>query len=312
MQDHNRFWLGPSRFDVSGGHNIRIATYNLKNLFLCGEGPIKPEAEVRPLARMLMQVAADLWVLQEVGSLASLQRLNARLARPYPYCAVLPGNSDRSIHLGVLARGAVSVTSHRHAPLRNTQGQLLLDHATASLSAEWMPLSWSRDLLRIDARIASRWLAVFGVHLKSRKQRVAQEHAADEVRAAECRLLVQHIDAFQRKYPDRLVILAGDFNDVLASPALAALQALQLYDPLGACLARRGGNPSTYWPKRRARIDHLLVCQRTRALVVDSSPHIHAHRMAQTASDHYPVSLDLALETDGWADHSGSSSEAGE
>ena len=67
------------------------------NLFLAGEGPTKPGKSLRPLARMIDQVAADVMLVQEVGSTASLQLLNQRLAKPYEYCAAVVGNSNRRI-----------------------------------------------------------------------------------------------------------------------------------------------------------------------------------------------------------------------
>ena len=46
---------------------LKLATYNLKDLFLNGEGPAKSGKALRPLARMIDQIDADLIALQEVG-----------------------------------------------------------------------------------------------------------------------------------------------------------------------------------------------------------------------------------------------------
>lgn len=280
---------------LCGVATVLIATYNVKNLFLCGEGAAKPSAELRPLLRMLAQVNADLVVLQEIGSLASLQALNAQLAHPYAQVQLRPGNSDRSIHLGVLSRYPVELTSHRETRLYDEQGAVLQDFANAHAAAagHLTEQKFCRDLLRIDVHGLPVSLSVFAVHLKSRTNRPWRVLPADTLRAAECRALRDVMQAFMRSHPATLVALCGDFNDQLSSPALQPLTSLGLADPLGEMLQRSGRNPSTYWPKRRMRIDHILVNGPMLTHVVVDSPQIHANRMAQTASDHFPVSLAL-------------------
>ena len=276
---------------------VRIATYNLKNLFLAGEGPAKAAAEMRPLVRMLAQVDADVMVLQEVGSLASLTELNQRLAQPYAHSGLLPGNTDRSIHLAVLSRYPLRLVSHRHSVLLDEQQRPLQEYPSeqAALDGALAPLRFARDLLRIDVQGLAYPLSLFAVHLKSRTNRPWRALAADEVRAAESRMVSELVTRFRKDHPEALVFLCGDFNHRLTSDALAPIAALGLCDPLGALLKVSGRNPSTYWPKRRMRIDHILVCESGAARIVPDSAQIHANRMAQTASDHYPVSVELDL-----------------
>ena len=97
---------------------FRICTYNVENLFLADEGPLKPHKAVRPLLRMIEQVGADLVVLQEVGSKTSLELLNSWLPNPYEFVDLMEGNSNRSIHLGVLSRVPIELTSHRDLKLQ--------------------------------------------------------------------------------------------------------------------------------------------------------------------------------------------------
>jgi endonuclease/exonuclease/phosphatase family metal-dependent hydrolase len=278
---------------------LRIATYNLKNLFLDGEGPEKPNKEVRPLARMIDQVAADVLVVQEAGSATSLQRLNDRLARPYRHVEVLPGNSNRSIHLGVMSRLPVMLASHKDTVLRSVEGSML-DHfvdLSAAQASKATPLGFCRDLLRVGLRTETgAEVALFCVHLKSRTNQPWQKRSADEIRTAECRALHDVVLEHTRKHPEHIVCLLGDFNDRMVNDALAPVVALGFADPLGSRLKSTGRNPSTYWPRRRMRIDHILVSANGLPVVVDDSPQIHASHMARTASDHYPVSIDLALD----------------
>jgi endonuclease/exonuclease/phosphatase family metal-dependent hydrolase len=276
---------------------VLISTYNVKNLFLCGEGPTKPHKEVRPLARMIDQVGADVMVLQEVGSLRSLQQLNQQLARPYEYADLVPGNSNRSIHIAVLSRLPMVLKSHKDHGLKGHSGEALEfypDTAAATVQRS-APLAFARDVVRVDIRTAT-WPAVslFALHLKSRTNAPWQILAADDMRQAECRALVNIVNAYVRAHPDACVAVLGDFNDRMSSDALAPLKVLNLSDPLGAKLRLSGRNPSTYWPKRRMRIDHILVNQRMLSLVEPDSPQIHVSQMARTASDHYPVSLCLS------------------
>jgi len=269
----------------------------VQNLFLCGEGPAKPNAQLRPLLRLLTLLQADLLVLQELGSLASLEQLIGRLEAPYSHLGLLPGNSDRCIHLGVLSRYPVSLVSHRDTTLLDHSGAVLREYAdeAAARAGCLTQLKFSRDLLRVDLLGSDPPLSVFVVHLKSRTNRQWRMLAADAVRAAECRAITRIVQTFQRAHPATLVALCGDFNDLVGSDALAPLAPLQLCDPLGDSLRLRGRNPSTYWPKRRMRLDHLLLCQEAAAYLVPGSPTIHASRMAQTASDHFPVSLALQI-----------------
>lgn len=88
--------------------------------------------------------------------------------------------------------------------------------------------------------------------------------------------------------------MLGDLNDLLSSDALQPLRELPLQDVVGVQLRRAGRNPSTYWPKRRMRIDHILLDATLVARLVPDSAIIHANNMARTASDHYPVSVTLA------------------
>ncbi len=272
---------------------MRLATYNLKNLFLHDEGPEKPAHETRPLARMIDLVAADLLVVQEAGSQQSLETLNARLAAPYPHVHVVPGNSNRSIHLGVLSREAVTLTSHRELVLHDGDGQPLqwYPDEEAAAAGRAMPLKMQRDILQVEGRWRDCQFAAFVVHLKSRTNRAWQRLAAEDMRAAEVRALVEVLRHYGERHPRMPRLVAGDFNDRWLSESLTPLKALPVTDPLGTTLKAQGRNPSTYWPKRRMRIDHILLADPERLVVTD--PCIHIGHMARTASDHYPVSVSL-------------------
>ncbi|MEM7079074.1 MAG: endonuclease/exonuclease/phosphatase family protein [Pseudomonadota bacterium] len=269
---------------------MKIATYNVRNLFLHHEGEAKPRAELRALTRMIALVDADVLILQEVGSSVSLERLNDHLPAPYPYAGLLEGNSDRSIHLGVLGRHAHTLTGHTEQRLPDGEGGVLQGYAgeAQAQTGELTALRMSRDILRVD--LTDYPLSLFGVHLKSRTERRWQHVSALTVRAAEVRLLLETAQSWRRAEPGRIQLLLGDFNDTPSSDALAPLRD-DYVDVFADLLRGTRKRPSTYWPKRRMRIDQIYVSRDARARVHE--PVIHAGSMAQQASDHYPVSVCL-------------------
>ena len=284
------------KFAVSRtGGSIRLCTYNVNNLFLKGEGALKPHAQTRALVRMLSVLDADVVCLQEVGSMASLLALNEGLDHPYPFSYLLEGNSNRSIHLATLSRVPCQVTSHRQIPLQDEAGHALklAGSETQARAGQLQVAAMTRDLIRID--LEGLALSVFHVHLKSRLNQPWQVCDAATIRRAEVALVVDQVQRFQSRESQQGVVLAGDFNDRPSSDELAGLQALGFTDVHGELLARRGRNPSTYWPKRNSRFDRLLLNDVALARYAPDSVALHATQMARQASDHYPVTLDLNL-----------------
>ena len=276
---------------------MRICSYNVRDLFLAGEGNAKAERDVRQLARMVGVVDADVLLIQEAGSLASLELLNARLARSYEHLGLIPGNSTRSIHLAVMSRLPVNLCSHRRIRLTDIAGNAMSYYRSADAASDGQDsrLELQRDLLRVEIDAGSAGtVSLFGVHLKSKTNPDWQKHPADDIRAAESRAVADVVSRYVAQHRARAVLLAGDFNDTLSSDALAALRNLGFSDPQGERLARTGRNPSTYWPKRRMRIDAILVSPNAAGRVRDAKIHVSA--MARSASDHYPVSIDLDVD----------------
>lgn len=279
---------------------MRIATYNVRNLLdedqaaRAAASP-KTENELKALAGTIGQVSADVLLLQEVGGNEILASVNDRLNAPYPYLEVLPGNSVRGIHLAILSREPFELTSHQSALLADEEGGALHEYETEADAAAGTasPARIQRDLMLAEIALEDAGvLALFNVHLKSKTNRDWRLLASDVIRAAEVRHVVEIVTAYLDRHPRRPVILGGDFNDTPRSDVLAPLFEL-LTDPLGERLAKTGRNPSTYWPKRRMRIDFLLLSPAAVARLNRDSPKIHAGQRAQRASDHYAVSLDL-------------------
>lgn len=243
---------------------------------------------------MIDQVDADLIALQEVGSEQSLATLNGRLAQPYAFARFARGNSDRSIGLAVLSRVAVAVTSYADLHLRDSEGSVMQAYAdeTSARAGITSPLRFQRDVMLVECDLpGSLRVAVFVVHLKSRTNRPWQTLSADDIRSAEIRALAWAVREYAQQHPNRQILVMGDCNDQFSSDAMAPLRALALRDPVGEAVRQAGRNPSTYWPKRRMRIDHILSWPHDGVRL--DNPMIHANNMARTASDHYPVSIEL-------------------
>jgi len=282
---------------------VRIASYNVQNLL--GEAdatrvgtPVKTAQQRKALAGTIVELRADVLLLQEVGEGGVLEALNDSLPAPYPFTGVLPGNSPRGIHLAILSREPFELTSHRELELTGEDGRVLTEYESEEDAAAGCaaPVRFQRDLMLAELQLDDlEPLALFNVHLKSKTNRPWKRLAADVVRAAEVRQVAGTVRAYQSSHPGRGVILAGDFNDTRSSDVLAPLFALPLSDPMGEVLARTGRNPSTYWPKRRMRLDFLLLSTVVRAWLIEGGAQIHAGQRAQRASDHYPVSVDLDL-----------------
>lgn len=283
---------------------MRLASFNVKNLFLPGDAGIaltkfgarpKRRAELRALARALIKVDADLVVLQEVGSHDALSAVNDLLTHPYPHLTVLPGNSMRGIHLAIASRVPINVTSHAERFLPARDGTPVFDYQDAAAAGrnEAREMRLQRDLLRCDVTLAGVELSVFNVHLKSPNQpRWALLSAAD-LRAAECRLIAGVLRDCQDRQPERPIILLGDFNDLWPSDPLAELH------PAGLTRIDYTGpdKAGTFWPAGLT-IDHIFANPAAARLLVPDTARIHDLASLRRGSDHCAVSVDLQLSAD--------------
>ena len=225
----------------------------------------KSASALKAVAGTMDALRADVILLQEVGSDGALDAVNGSLKLPFPFSAVLPGNSDRGIHLGILSREPFELTSHRGLTLTDEAGECLLEYPSEEDAAadQPAPVRIQRDLMLAEVDLADQGkLALFNVHLKSKTNRPWRRLAADDIRAAEVRQVADRIRDYLHRHVGRLVILGGDFNDLRSSEVLRPIFDLPLSDPLGETLAANGSNPSTYWPKRRMRLDFLLLGRR--------------------------------------------------
>ncbi len=256
-------------------NQIRIASFNLLNLFDNVDEPGKddegtnPKAveELQVIARTIDSLDADVIGVQEVENRAVLERLNEHLARPFPHVELLEGNDGRGIDCGLLSRFPMEAAiSHR---LRDLEGGA----------------RFSRDFpvfrLRLNARDE---LAIGVVHLKSKGGSKAQ---SDRQRRREAETVSALVKRYRQREPAVPFVVLGDFNDTRESTPLAPLFAL-LEDPTQRIPEER--RYSYVYRGQPEQIDFILTTPDLKTVASDA---LHADN---SGSDHAPLWVDCRIE----------------
>ncbi|SEG09457.1 endonuclease/exonuclease/phosphatase family protein [Bosea lathyri] len=126
-------------------------------------------------ALAIAEAQADLWMLQEVDSLASLQAFFANYVHRiadyrYGHFTLIDGNDRRDIDIGFAARRdlvlpqAVRVRSHKERTFDETGSY---DAALAVFGIKGSDRVFARDCLEVELNFGDRSLSLFGCHLKS-------------------------------------------------------------------------------------------------------------------------------------------------
>lgn len=129
---------------------LTVASYNAENMFDVFDDPytrdekiaVKPRAQIEQIARVVRAINAHVVAFAEIETEGILRAIVHEMLTDSGYkdIAVMPTNSDRGIHLGIISKlPIVSLTSHRFA----------------RLTLEGEPRSWrfSRDLLQVRLRV---------------------------------------------------------------------------------------------------------------------------------------------------------------
>lgn len=297
---------------------LRIATYNIRNLFDGKTNPIarnkplspmataeiiaegaekaKPEKELQALSVSMHEINADVIGLQEVESNPTLTAFRDRFLKDMGYKEVvlLEGNDERGIDVALMSRYPVtSVKSHKdvrfEVPGQGMQG-------------------FQRDLLQVRIQGPNNYaFTVFVAHFKSHHG----GPASDVIRRAEAEAANRIIREFQQANPRENVVMMGDFNDSPDKAPLAPLLSPQsglgfndvIFSDLGS-----GETVFTYHPKQyRSRIDYLLVNQNMIREYQPKSVRLYKpfkegeawqKLFFYDASDHIPVTIDLDVSQD--------------
>lgn len=260
---------------VRGAASVRVATWNVRDLFDAEDRAIPPgeedllptaaevEAKLERLAAVLVRLDADLVLLQEVENRALLERL-ATLAG-YPSARLVEGNDPRGIDVAALSRLPVrAYASHRE-----------------DLAPDGRRL-WPRDCVEIHVEAKGRRLVAVASHFSSALSDGGTRRAWQAARMREI------ADGLAGADPAAAVLAGGDLNDGPASLALAPLLSDGAWiDPLPA------GAVTWTGPGGGARLDYLLL--RRDGPAAPPVAWVDAGGDVALASDHRPVLLDLAI-----------------
>lgn len=268
----------PSARHPAGGRTVRVATWNVHDLFdavdrLSPPGDLddvptlaEVEAKLARVAGVLAELDADVVLLEEVENLPLVEALAARAG--YGDARLVEGFDPRGIDVAVLSRFPIgSYLSH-----------------LGELGSDGRPL-WSRDCVEAHTASGGSALVIVGSHLVSRLTDPAGARRREQ--AARMREIA---DDVARAAPGALVLAGGDLNDEPAADALAPLLAdgrwVDALEPLGL---------ATTWTwtgsAGGARFDYLLVPRAEEWRVVSAA--VVDDAAVAAASDHRPVVVDL-------------------
>ncbi len=300
---------------------LRLATYNVENLFDQKDDPANPfdqdemtdEARLQNLAKTIRELDADILCLEEVESKECLLwfRDNYLKGLGYEYAASEDNGYNRGIEQSVLSRvpiekaevytGADLVISDMEAR-RNADAAKRLGGTWAPPAKGAIPERFQRSPMRVDLKTKDGYpLTVFVVHFKAGRD-------FDHQRELEALQVEAWVEAELAKNPDANIAVVGDYN---GTPNDMNVKALRMSDD---------GLVSAYdWrfdPKAKAAtyathaseraIDFIVMSPGLAADCVDGSYFVlgtmQLHKEADWrtaekpkgyASDHMPVSIEL-------------------
>lgn len=277
----------------------------------------KPIKKVKWLARTLLDMDADIILLNEVGGRESLDLFNQHFLKDLYQPYLVEGNSDRGIDIGYLVRRTLPfrtlLISHRNRPLNALPGEII-DMSSG-------PHFFSRDALELrlfTSPKSSPSMIFLLVHLKSKREVSRFDPEGRLRRTAECRTLCDIYNNVRQECPDTPVIVAGDFNGTLfganSDPEFEILtQTTDLIDPM-ALLSLNPDDLATqiqfsrYHGRQLLRLDYILISPQLQSHLEskgsgvylyrdeNGSPIPYAKSLTQRQalpSDHYPVILKL-------------------
>ncbi|MEM6729855.1 MAG: endonuclease/exonuclease/phosphatase family protein [Pseudomonadota bacterium] len=298
-----------------------------------GRQDVTRGAQMAALAHVFRTIDADAWIIIEAPD--DSRRRSTRVAletfaevhnlRQRAALIGFPNHTQQEIAL-LYDPDALSA---RHAPGGPPafDGEMLID---LDVDDRGDPIRWSKPPLELDLVVGGTPLHLIGVHAKSKAPHGATSPeeimrlsiANRRKQLAQCIWLRQRVDA--RLRDEGHLIVAGDFND---GPGLDEYEKLfgrsgveivlgdDLYDPHAAqALTNRFAQPTTarFWLPHEGRylqalLDYIMVspglrARRPRWRIWHPFEDAACFRdealrgALLTASDHFPVSMDLALD----------------
>lgn len=313
LAEEPRFGLAEAEPRTEGA--IRLATYNLENLFDDEDNPeltgrnddmdsVKPDDEKQALADAIRAIDADILALQEVESYDALIEFRDEYIGDmgYEHVVSIDVGQERGIENAVLSRFPLKDPKvWPNLPLGGVHPDLYGD------KPNWYagePITFRRSPLRVTVEVPSDKtgaepyeLTLFVVHHKSGRYN-------DYWREKEASKLVEFITEMQTANPERNIAVLGDFN------AMIGEESVEVYlDEAGFSDVFEGTDhaPKEYVSHASGRrIDFILVNEALEDEVVEGSefvlgtPQLPPGADWRTtppppgyASDHMPVVIDL-------------------
>lgn len=264
-----------------GGGEIRVATWNVRNLFDPVDDPNEDEVpsaaeyerKLSQLASVVEELESDFLALEEVENIGCLRDLNNRLTNPYPQIGLLEGNDTmRGIDVAFLSRLPVEeLRSHRERQLPAGSGVA-------------RGYRFSRDCLEVRLKTQPPLILLVN-HLKSARGDGKESAAKRRVQALGVVEVAQEV-ASRQEGP--LVVL-GDLNDRPDSWALEPLFK-EFHDPFKGL--SRPQRVTHRYKKGGSAIDHILL--NDQAAQIAGAGRIWSGSGEET-SDHDPLTLQLAV-----------------
>jgi endonuclease/exonuclease/phosphatase family metal-dependent hydrolase len=319
----HRFGLTEAPAKTAGA--VRIATYNLENLFddvddpaLSGReedaGMTKPAAELAELARAIRALDADVLAVQEIEGLDALTRFrDAWLAdMGYEFVVSLDVGGERGIENGVLSR--FPVVASEVWPGKELGGVHPAKYGNQENWYAGQKIAFRRSPLMVEVEVPAgargnaeaERLTLFVVHHKSGQY-------SGYWREAEAAGVLKLIEGWTAERPDEPVVVLGDFNAQPADPSVRTYLEGGFHD-LFTKEAPAGATPPPAFTTHESerRIDLVLLNGAAWERMVPGSGFVLgtasrpvgvSWRDLETfpgyASDHYPVAVEVMVAEPG-------------
>lgn len=182
----------------------------------------KPLAKLRGVAKAILDIDADVFMLVEVGGKESLEHFNRLFLNDQYITYFVEGNSRRSIDLSFLVKKGLP---YRVETRSNKEIPIEVEAYTGKYQTRF-----SRDVAELSLHDDTGMrLILMLVHLKS-KISSDQDFRGNDVRTAEANALAELYRARREEFPEVPIVMGGDFNSDLQSPEFANLLVTDLKD----------------------------------------------------------------------------------
>ncbi|KAA0214542.1 MAG: hypothetical protein DYG94_10435 [Leptolyngbya sp. PLA3] len=293
---------------------IRIATYNIENLFDDKDDPdltgrfediddVKPDAQLKAVAETITRIDADILAVEEIESSDALIEFRDTYLQGlgYDHVVSLDAGDERGIEQAVLSR--FPIIDQRQWVKRPLGGVHPERYGNAENWHAGQPIAFHRSPLMVTVEVPGSVtggtpyaLTLLAVHYKSGAP-------AGYWREAEAKGTLEVISELMAENPDRNLVLLGDFNATTADKSYKMFLDGGLVDILGT---RQGPEWVSHASGRR--IDHILANQQALDEILPDTAFIlgttvgpeelnwsEAALLPGYASDHYPLVVDIKV-----------------